>query len=113
MIALTATWRRMFWPQAGGGVPVGVFVTLLAMMVVVAILAPLIAPYDPNTQNLLGRLKPPGTEARGTYYLLGSDELGRDLLSRMMAGARSLIAMAVAGAALGIALGTMMGMSSG
>ena len=46
-------------------------------------------------------------------FWLGTDQFGRDLLSRMMAGARSLIAMAVAGAALGIALGTMMGMSSG
>ena len=46
-------------------------------------------------------------------FWLGTDQFGRDLLSRMMAGARSLITMAVAGASLGIALGTMMGMSSG
>ena len=46
-------------------------------------------------------------------FLLGTDQFGRDLLSRMMSGARSLITMAVAGAALGLALGTVVGMSSG
>ncbi|GGM02794.1 peptide ABC transporter permease [Pseudooceanicola nanhaiensis] len=113
MIALTATWRRMFRPQAGGGVPVGVFVTILAMMVIVAILAPLIAPYDPNTQNLLGRLKPPGTEARGTYYLLGSDELGRDLLSRVIYGARVSLSVAVLSVILSGAVGITLGMLAG
>ena len=60
----------------------------------VAVFAPLVAPYDPNTQNLLGRLKPPGTLARGVLYLLGSDELGRDLLSRLIYGARISLSVA-------------------
>jgi peptide/nickel transport system permease protein len=46
-------------------------------------------------------------------YWLGTDQFGRDLLSRMMSGARTLITMAISGAALGIALGTVVGMSSG
>ena len=46
-------------------------------------------------------------------FLLGTDQFGRDLLSRMMSGARSLITMAIAGAALGLALGTVVGMSNG
>ena len=45
-------------------------------------------------------------------FLLGTDQFGRDILSRVMAGARSLILVSVAGAALGIALGTVVGMSS-
>ena len=53
-----------------------------------AVFAPLVAPYDPNSQNLLGRLKPPGTVSRSFHYLLGSDELGRDLLSRDRSTAR-------------------------
>jgi len=113
MSAFTATWRRMFWPRAGGGVPVGVFVAILALMVVVAILAPLIAPYDPNTQNLLGRLKAPGTEARGTYYLLGSDELGRDLLSRVIYGARYALIIGIFSVLIGAAGGLVIGLAAG
>jgi len=82
-------------------------------MVVVAILAPLIAPYDPNTQNLLGRLKAPGTEARGTYYLLGSDELGRDLLSRVIYGARVSLSVAFLSVILSGAAGITLGMLAG
>ena len=47
-------------------------------VVLVAVFAPWLAPYDPNQQNLLGRLKPPGTVSRSFHYWLGSDELGRD-----------------------------------
>ena len=54
-----------------------------------------IAPYDPNSQNLLGRLKPPGTTARSVFYLLGTDELGRDLLSRLIYGARVSLMVAL------------------
>lgn len=113
MTALAATWRRMFWPQAGGGVPVGVFVLILAAMVIVALFAPLIAPYDPNTQNLLGRLKPPGTLARDTYYVLGSDELGRDLLSRVIYGARISLSVAILSVILSGAVGITLGMLAG
>ncbi|KAA0920511.1 ABC transporter permease [Aquicoccus porphyridii] len=103
----------MFWPQAGGGVPAGVFVTILATMVVVAIFAPLIAPYDPNTQNLLGRLKPPGTLARDVYYVLGSDELGRDLLSRVIYGARVSLSVAFLSVILSGCVGITLGMLAG
>ncbi|WP_246156549.1 ABC transporter permease [Aquicoccus porphyridii] len=113
MTAVAATWRRMFWPQAGGGVPAGVFVTILATMVVVAIFAPLIAPYDPNTQNLLGRLKPPGTLARDVYYVLGSDELGRDLLSRVIYGARVSLSVAFLSVILSGCVGITLGMLAG
>lgn len=113
MTAFAATWRRMFWPQAGGGVPAGVFVTILATMVVVAIFAPLIAPYDPNTQNLLGRLKPPGTLARDVYYVLGSDELGRDLLSRVIYGARVSLSVAFLSVILSGCVGITLGMLAG
>ena len=57
---------------------------LIALFVLIAVAAPLLAPYDPNAQNLLGWLKPPGTVARGFNYALGSDELGRDVVSRLI-----------------------------
>ncbi|WP_029032303.1 ABC transporter permease [Salinarimonas rosea] len=86
------------------------FVAIAAILVAGAILAPLIAPYDPNAQNLLGRLRAPGTEVRGVTYWLGSDELGRDLLSRLIHGARvSLTVAALSVVASGI-VGTALGM---
>nr|WP_226576591.1 ABC transporter permease [Acuticoccus sediminis] len=89
------------------------FVAIFLAFVVVAIFAPYLAPYDPNAQNLLGRLKPPGTEARRFYYLLGSDELGRDLLSRIIYGARISLSVALLSVALSSVVGTVLGMAAG
>jgi peptide/nickel transport system permease protein len=85
-------------------------VAILALAVIVAIFAPWIAPYDPNQQNLLGRLRPPGTTSRSFHYLLGSDELGRDLLSRAIHGARVSLIVAFASVVLSGTLGTALGM---
>jgi peptide/nickel transport system permease protein len=60
-------------------VPVWPFAAILALFVLLAALAPLIAPYGPASQDLLARLRPPGFEAGGKLYLLGTDEVGRDL----------------------------------
>jgi peptide/nickel transport system permease protein len=94
-------WLR-WWPVA-----------LIALFVIAAILAPLIAPYDPNSQNLIGRLKPPGTTSRTFHYLLGSDELGRDLLSRIIFGARASLLVAFASVLLSGTFGVVMGMIAG
>ena len=72
-------------------------------------MAPLIAPYSPETQNLLGRLKPPGFASRGRVYWLGSDELGRDLLSRLIWGARVSLFVATASVLLSAVVGTILG----
>lgn len=93
--------------------PITVFIAIFAAFVLLAIFAPLIAPYEPNTQNLLGRLKPPGTVARGVTYLLGSDELGRDLLSRLIYGARISLSVAVLSVILSGFVGTLLGMAAG
>jgi peptide/nickel transport system permease protein len=89
------------------------FIAILALFALAAVLAPLVAPYDPNTQNLLGRLKPPGTIARNVHYLLGSDELGRDLLSRLIWGARVSLLVAVISVVLSGIVGTVLGMLAG
>lgn len=89
------------------------FAAIFAAFVVLAVFAPWIAPHDPNTQNLLGRLKPPGTTARGVLYLLGSDTLGRDLLSRLIYGARISLSVAVLSVALSGITGTLLGMAAG
>jgi len=88
-------------------------VTILVLFVVVAICAPLLAPYDPNAQNLVGRLKPPGTVSRSFHYWLGSDELGRDLLSRIIYGTRISLLVAVLSVLLSGAVGTALGLLAG
>lgn len=57
---------------------------VLAILVLAAIFAPILAPHDPFAQDLSNRLKPIGTES----HLLGTDSLGRDILSRLIYGAR-------------------------
>lgn len=86
---------------------------VVALFVIAAVLAPLIAPYDPNAQNLLGRMKAPGTTSRAFHYLLGSDELGRDLLTRLIHGARVSLMVAFAAALLSGTVGVLLGMLAG
>lgn len=97
--------RRSLWRWW----PVGI----IALVVLVALFAPWLAPYDPNQQNLLGRLKPPGTVSRNFHYWLGSDELGRDLLSRVIHGARISLIVAFASVILSGVVGTTLGMIAG
>ena len=99
--------RSRLW--VGPGCALLVILALLA----VAVMAPLIAPYSPETQNLLGRLKPPRFASRGRVYWLGSDELGRDLLSRLVWGARVSLLVATASVLLSAVVGTILGMVAG
>ncbi len=85
-------------------------VVILVTFVLVAVFAPLLAPHDPNAQNLLGRLNPPGSTIRGVHYLLGSDELGRDLLSRLIYGARISLSVAFLSILLSGTVGSFLGM---
>ena len=86
----------------------------LALLLVAAILAPLVAPHDPLAQDLLlERLPPvwlPGSEP--TYYL-GTDSLGRDLLSRLIHGGRIAFAVAFAAATAACIVGSALGLMAG
>ncbi|MEP3276140.1 MAG: ABC transporter permease [Stappiaceae bacterium] len=86
---------------------------LLLALVLCAVFAPWLAPFDPDRQNLLARLKAPGFEARGAIYQLGSDELGRDILSRLIYGARVSILVAVLSVILSGVVGVTVGMAAG
>ena len=103
--------RRVPWiTLAGMG-----FVVLLAL---VALTAPWLAPQDPVRQSLRGRLSPPTLDgADGRAHVLGTDHLGRDVLSRVIYGARvSLVigfAAVVVGGVLGSALGIIAGFGGG
>ncbi|MFK7860948.1 MAG: ABC transporter permease [Granulosicoccus sp.] len=83
---------------------------LLSALVVCAVFAPWLVPFDPDRQNLLARLKPPGFDARGAVFHLGSDELGRDVLSRLIYGARVSILVAVLSVVLSGVVGVAVGM---
>jgi peptide/nickel transport system permease protein len=67
------------------------FATVVILVVLAAIFAPLLAPFDPYKESIVGRLKPFGW--RG--HLLGTDELGRDMLSRLLFGGRVSLMMGV------------------
>ncbi|WP_374395904.1 nickel transporter permease [Tabrizicola sp.] len=86
---------------------------IVGLLLVVAGLAPWIAPHDPFVQNLSNRLKPPGTSG----YWLGTDDFGRDILSRIIYGARItlyIIALvAVTAPVLGLLVGTVAGYFGG
>jgi peptide/nickel transport system permease protein len=84
---------------------------ILALFVLVALLAPLLAPFDPARQALLQRLRPPGhATAAGLTYLLGTDDLGRDLLSRVLHGARASMVVAVTSVVVSLFIGGLLGM---
>ncbi len=88
--------------------------SLLIAFVVVAVFAPLLAPFDPSRQSLILRLRPPGSAGpQGMAYLLGTDDLGRDLLSRVIYGARASMFVAVASVSVSLLIGTALGMLAG
>jgi len=96
--------------KAWGAVP---FALILFAFILLAILAPLVAPLDPLTQSLLARLKPPGFSANGVTRWLGSDELGRDLLSRVIYGTRISLLVALLSVCVSGSLGTLIGLIAG
>ena len=81
---------------------------LLAAIVLIAALAPLIAPYDPIEQHIAYRLEPPSAE-----FLLGTDTYGRDVLSRLIHGARISLIVAFAAVVIAMVVGTFIGVVSG
>jgi peptide/nickel transport system permease protein len=76
--------------------------------IVLALLAPVIAPYEPLQQNIVDRLTAPNSQ-----YLLGTDELGRDIFSRVLYGARITIPASLIVIAIGSILGTLIGAVAG
>jgi peptide/nickel transport system permease protein len=91
---------------------------ITGIVVLAALLGPLITPHDPFDQDITHRLLPPAWMAGGTSgFVLGTDPLGRDILSRLIVGARYSLAVAagasVLAAAVGVTLGTVAGFRGG
>jgi peptide/nickel transport system permease protein len=82
---------------------------LLALIVLGALLAPWIAPGDPSIGSVLKRLKPVGTPG----HILGTDELGRDMLTRLLYGGRTSLLMGMAPVGMALLIGGTLGMVAG
>ena len=101
--------RRVFGHQ---GVIIGAAIVLAAVLI--ALSAPLIAPHDPYSQDLLNRLVPPVWDSRGSWeHILGTDHLGRDYLSRLIYGARISLLIGVGAALISGLIGTVLGVAAG
>jgi len=87
---------------------------ILAILLAAAVLPSLFTSRDPGLQNLESRLKPPGTVTdNGTRFLLGTDQLGRDLLARLVAGARVSLVIAISAVMLSTVFGVSLGVVGG
>ena len=88
--------------------------TVLLLIVIMALLAPFIAPHDPYKQSLSNRLIGPIWHDEGTWdHPLGTDNLGRDYLSRVIYGARISLLIGVAAMLISGVIGTVMGVTAG
>lgn len=111
-VALTAranrSWGSGLWRFARK-YPLGATgATALALLVVVAIFAPLIAPYSYITVDFPNRLTPPSSQ-----WWFGTDHLGRDVFSRIVFGARTSLYVGILSVSLGTVVGVVMGVASG
>jgi peptide/nickel transport system permease protein len=87
---------------------------VLAVMAGAALLAPQIAPWDPARQMLVKRLRPPAWEARGLReHPLGTDHLGRDILSRIVYGGRISLGVGLSAVTLSALIGVTLGLLAG
>jgi peptide/nickel transport system permease protein len=93
---------------AGQNVLFVVGAALLVAIVLAAVFAPLIAPYDPIALNFADKLAPPGAQ-----HLMGANELGQDIFSQVLYGARTSLMVGVVVISLAIAIGVPIGLLSG
>lgn len=87
---------------------------LTIIILLVAVAGPALVPFDPDSQTLLARLRPPiGFERAMAVHPLGTDELGRDMLSRTVYGLRLTLLIALIGSAISLTVGVAMGLIAG
>lgn len=105
--------QKGYWTAVGGRLlrdKVSVVcMVLLALIIFGCLLAPWLAPSDPNVGSVLKRLKPVGTPG----HILGTDELGRDMLTRLLYGGRTSLLMGMAPVGMALLIGGTLGMIAG
>ncbi|WP_244425944.1 ABC transporter permease subunit [Mesorhizobium amorphae] len=105
---------RTFWHyfSVNRGAVIGLFVFIL--LVLAALLAPVLAPYAPDVQDKTAFLRPPAWQAGGSaQYLLGTDAVGRDMLSRLLYGARFSLLIGAVVVTLSLFGGITLGLLAG
>lgn len=101
-------WTTVFRRLMRDPVAVGAIAVLLGLLML-ALFGHMLAPYDPYAGSIMKRLKPIGFEG----HLLGTDELGRDMLSRLMAGARLSLFVGITPVVLAFVIGSVIGITAG
>ncbi len=111
--AAPATRVRSYWQSVGYRLRHDkitlMFATIVLLIVLAAIFAPWVAPFDPYKESIVGRLKPMGWRD----HLLGTDELGRDMLSRLIYGGRVSLLMGVVPVLIASMIGGLLGVIGG
>ena len=103
VVAAPSAWQRA---TRSGGLAIGLVLALA--MVLVALAAPWLAPYDPNAQDVLLKLEPPSAA-----HPFGTDDFGRDVLSRVIYGSRISLFVGAIATLAGVLVGTIIGVVSG
>jgi peptide/nickel transport system permease protein len=98
----------VFWPRLVGNRLAIAGLAVVVLLFAVSLLAPLIAPYDPNFINAWQVLAPPSWQ-----HWFGTDDLGRDVLSRVIYGARISLKVGLVAVGISVAIGTVVGLVSG
>ena len=101
-------WRAVAWRLGRDPTTLGAGALLLAI-ILSAVFASVLAPYDPNAGSLLKRLAPIGSPG----HLLGTDEQGRDMLTRLLYGGRMTLLAGITPVAVAFVVGTVLGVLAG
>ncbi|HVK90799.1 MAG TPA: ABC transporter permease [Mycoplana sp.] len=100
------------WQKADN--PARLYLSLFAVVLLVTLFGPLLAPFHPDEQSLLARLRPPvGFDRAMPAHPLGTDQLGRDLLSRTLHGLQLTMLIALIGSLISLVIGVTLGVIAG
>src|SRR5437763_1298303 len=100
--------RALFWIPVSRNRPAIVGAVVIGVMVFMALFAPLIAPYSPYDPDLNHVVQPPGSG-----HIMGTDDLGRDVLSRIIFGARISVAASIVPVLIALGIGVPLGLLAG
>lgn len=105
---------KRFWAlYKEARLPVKIGLVVIVLWVFVAVCAPMLTTYDPTKVDVTSGFIPPVFSGGSSEHLLGTDEVGRDILSRLLYGSRISLVVAIVSGVLSMAIGTMIGLAAG